>query len=167
VPPIQTFCLTLIYTGVRISETLAVTPERIDRENSAIIFETLKRRKRVVFRVIPVPNELIVRLARVHGLSSVEITSEASAPLWNWSRTTAWKHVRAVMESAGVPGWLASPKAARHAFAVDAIQLGVALNLVQRWMGHARIETTAIYANVIGDEERNIAERMWAGLRYF
>lgn len=166
-PPIQTFCLTLLYTGARVSEALALTPERIDRANSAIIFETLKRRKRGVFRAIPVPKEFIERLARVHRLSpSLEGCPEVHGPLWKWSRTTAWKHVKAVMEAAGVPSSLASPKAARHAFAVDAIQLGVALNLVQRWMGHARIETTAIYADVTGDEERSIAERMWVGLQH-
>jgi len=70
------------------------------------------------------------------------------------------------MEAADVPSWLASPKAARHAFAVDAIRVGVALNLVQRWMGHARIETTSIYADVTGDEERTIAERMWGELQH-
>lgn len=166
-PLIQTFCLTLLYTGARVSEVLALTPERIDHANSVIIFETLKRRRRGVFRAIPVPKELIERLVRVHGFSPPVIACEPGARLWHWSRTTAWKHVKAVMEAAGVPRSIASPKAARHAFAVDAIQLGIALNLVQRWMGHARIETTSIYADVTGEEERTIAERMWAGLRCF
>ena len=39
-PPILTFCLTLLYTGARVSEVLALTPERIDVAKSAIIFET-------------------------------------------------------------------------------------------------------------------------------
>jgi site-specific recombinase XerD len=38
---------------------------------------------------------------------------------------------------------------------------GVPLNLLQRWLGHAQLTTTAIYANAIGPEERQIAERMW------
>lgn len=38
---------------------------------------------------------------------------------------------------------------------------GVPLNLVQRWLGHARMETTAIYLQAMGDEEREIAARMW------
>jgi hypothetical protein len=35
---------------------------------------------------------------------------------------------------------------------------------VQRWLGHARIETTAIYASAIGDEKRNLARRAWSSL---
>jgi integrase len=37
----------------------------------------------------------------------------------------------------------------------------VFVNLVQRWLGHAQIGTTAIYAEAVGDEERAIASRMW------
>ncbi|MBB4000500.1 site-specific recombinase XerD [Aureimonas pseudogalii] len=37
----------------------------------------------------------------------------------------------------------------------------VLLKMLSKWMGHAAIETTAIYANVLGEEQRSIAERMW------
>jgi integrase len=35
------------------------------------------------------------------------------------------------------------------------------LNLVQKWLGHAQLTTTAIYANAVGEEEQSIATRMW------
>jgi len=38
---------------------------------------------------------------------------------------------------------------------------GILLNLVQRWMGHAQLTTTAIYTEAVGEEERSIAARMW------
>jgi integrase/recombinase XerD len=41
------------------------------------------------------------------------------------------------------------------------IQAGIPLNLLQRWLGHAQLTTTAIYANAVGPEERTIAARMW------
>src|SRR5580700_9703208 len=113
-PPIRTFCLTLIYTGARISEVLALTPERIDRANSAIIFETLKRRRRGVFRAIPVPPALAARLAGTASTESRRSLVEGELPrIWNWGRTTAWKHVKSVMEVAGIQKSLATPKAAR------------------------------------------------------
>ena len=49
------FCLTLAFTGARISEVLALTAERIDFGNGAIVFETLKQRKKGIFRAVPVP----------------------------------------------------------------------------------------------------------------
>ena len=49
----------------------------------------------------------------------------------------------------------------RHSFGVNAFQSNVPPHLVQRWLGHASLRTTAIYGNVIGPEERAIAERMW------
>jgi len=33
---------------------------------------------------------------------------------------------------------------------------------LQKWLGHAQLSTTAIYANAIGKEEQDIAARMWA-----
>lgn len=85
-------------------------------------------------------------------------------PLWPWGWTTGWKIIRLVMQRAGIGSTLCKPKALRHAFAVEAGQKGIPLNVVQRWLGHARIETTAIYASAIGDEERNLARRAWSAL---
>ena len=67
----------------------------------------------------------------------------------------------AVMAVALVDGPRATPKGLRHAFAVAALQAGVPINLVRKWLGHARLSTTEIYANAVGDEEREIASRFW------
>lgn len=152
----STFCLTMAFTGARISEVLALTANRIDVADEAIIFETLKQRKKKVFRAIPIPRALIPLLA--------SYSVGKSGPLWPWGRTTGWKIVKAVMRQAGIAESLCKPKALRHAFAVEAGQKGIPLNIVQRWLGHARIETTAIYASAIGDEERNLARRAWSSL---
>ena len=42
------------------------------------------------------------------------------------------------------------------------VQAGVPLNLLQRRLWHAQLTTTAIYANAMGPEERNVAAQMWA-----
>ena len=68
------------------------------------------------------------------------------------------------MRNAGIAEGLCTPKALRHAFAVDAGQKDVPLNIVQRWLGHVRFETIAIYASALGDEERKSASRVWDSL---
>ena len=130
---------------------LALTTNRVDVANEAIVFETLKRRKKGIYRAIPIPRALIMVLLT---------RGEVSKPrLWSWGRTSGWKLAKAVMRNAGIAEGLCKPKALRHAFAVEAGQKGVPLNIVQRWLGHARIETTAIYTAAIGDEERDLAQR--------
>jgi integrase len=160
---IETFCLTLAHTGARNSEVLALVPLRIDMSANAIIIESLKKRKRGAYRAVPVPSELLIRLNEVHGLFDRRFDPDLSrARIWNWSRTTAWNRVKTLMAAAGIVKGPAMPKALRHAFGVGGTQSGVPLNIIQRWLGHADIQTTAIYTDVMGDEERMLADRMWA-----
>ena len=66
------------------------------------------------------------------------------------------------MIGAGIPdGPHRSPKGLRHGFGINAIVNGIPLHVLQKWMGHARLSTTAIYANAIGKEEQDFAARMW------
>jgi integrase/recombinase XerD len=66
------------------------------------------------------------------------------------------------MAAANISGTPAMPKALRHGFGVNAFQSLVPPHLVQRWLGHASLRTTAIYGDVLGVEERALAARMWA-----
>jgi integrase len=162
-PEVQTFCLMLSYTGARISEVLALTPSRVDPEAGIVVLESLKKRRRGAFRAVPLPDALIRELDRVHHVAERRRTpGTATRPLWGWCRTTAWTRVKAGMAAAEISGPQASPKGFRHAFAVGALQAGVPINLVRRWLGHARISTTEIYADAIGPEERAMAGKLWA-----
>lgn len=152
---VASFCLTLAITGARISEVLALTHNRIDQNNSAIVFRTLKQREKLTYRAVPVPEWLIERLQH---------RPEVKGRVWMWGRTTAWKLVKGTMLDANIEAQFCKPKALRHAFAVEAGQNGVPLNVVQTWLGHARIETTAIYSSVLGKEERRLANLTWARL---
>jgi integrase len=50
---VRTFCALLTYTGCTISEALALTADRVDLQAGAIVFETLKKRKRGIYRPVP------------------------------------------------------------------------------------------------------------------
>lgn len=150
----RVFCLTLFQTGCRISEGLNVTAERLDLANKAVVFETLKQRKRGHFRAVPIPDALVELLRQV-------TPAEPSARVWNFSRPTAYRLVKDCMARAGIIGGMASPKGLRHGFAVACLTQKIPLPTVQKWLGHARMETTAIYLEVSGDEERELAKRLW------
>jgi integrase/recombinase XerD len=162
-PPEGLFCHVLAWSGARISEVLALVPAAFDIESGAASITTLKRRRRGIVRQVPLPPDLLTNLDRSFGLSAARCNPElANERIWRFSRTTAWRYVKAVMASAGITGTAAMPKGLRHGFGVKAFQANVPPHLVQRWLGHASLRTTAIYADVMGPEERAFAARMWA-----
>lgn len=160
---VRTFCGVLTYAGCRISEALALTADRVDLVAGVLVFESLKKRKSGVYRAVPVPPALLDALDLVHGLRQAQRRADGGrgARLWPWSRMTAWRRVAEVMAAAGIDGAQASPKGLRHGFGVAAVSAGIPLNLAQRWLGHAQLSTTAIYAEAVGEEEKSIASRMW------
>jgi integrase/recombinase XerD len=162
---VKTFCNVLCYTGCRISEALALTAKNIDLSAKVIVIESLKKRKSGIHRQVPVPTELLDTLDNVHGIREIQKRGRAglNERLWPWCRMTAWRKMDALMKAAGIEdGPHASPKGLRHGFGVNAVGRGVSLNMVQKWLGHSALTTTAIYANAVGEEEQEIASRMWA-----
>lgn len=157
-PEIGALCLTLAYTGCRISEALALTSACVELESGFIAIRSLKKRsKAIVVREVPVPADLLNILS-----ADIFIREQTPQRLWTLSRSRSWQLVKDVMRLAGIsPGIHATPKGLRHGFGLHAVRSGVPLNLVQRWLGHARLETTAIYLQAMGVEEREIAARMW------
>tara|TARA_R100000656_G_scaffold82038_1_gene59990 strand:- start:2538 stop:3125 length:588 start_codon:yes stop_codon:yes gene_type:complete len=158
-PLTRSFCLTLAYTGCRISEALALRPRDVQLHSNVISIRTLKKRGKLMVREIPVPESLCAVLEETHDITGY--TSDHDFPLWTWGRTTAWAQVKQVMHKAEVVGPHGTPKGLRHGFGIHAVQSGIPLNLIQRWLGHAAMSTTAIYADAVGPEERAIAQRMW------
>ena len=153
---VKSFCFIQAMTGCRISEALSLSLKCIDFSSGHIVIDTLKKRDKKVYRSIPIPEWLLSLIS--HQINSGILKEDK---LWPWSRMTAYRRVCEVMAEAGIVGPHACPRGLRHSFAVRAIQSGVPLNLVQRWLGHSDIKTTAIYTNVMGPEERAIAARMW------
>jgi len=156
-PPVRTLCLMLAYTGCRISEALDLFAGSIETHDAFVAIRSLKKRKKtIVIRQVPLPHSVIELINTTHR------TSGPTDRLWPWSRSRAWQLVKMVMKQADIAaGLYATPKGLRHGFGVHAIRSGIPINLVQRWMGHASMTTTAIYLDVIGAEERELAQRMW------
>lgn len=147
------FCQLLYWSGVRISEALHLKTEHIDLSEKAIIIKSLKKRSRVHYRQIPMP-DLFLSALKLHF-------DDLNSGIWNFSRSTASRFVKKAMLAANISGSKSCARGLRHSFAVNAITHNIPLTLIQKWMGHASISTTSIYLNVLGAEERNFAKRMW------
>ena len=165
----RTLCETLHFTGCRPSELLEITPARVDLSGGTIAIRSLKKRRdaagrqKVVYRTVPVPPEFLDTLNTAHGIREAQTSRKAAAmPIWPLSRVRVWQIVKRVMIEAGLPDApQRSPKGLRHGFGINATVNGVPLHMLQKWMGHAQLSTTAIYADAVGKEEQDIAARMW------
>ncbi len=156
-PALATLCLVLAHCGCRLSEALALRAVALHADDGIIAVRSLKKRGVLAVRQVPVPSGLIERLCRVHGEAFA-----SGGTLWTWSRCRAWKLVKTTMIDAGVTaGPHQTARGLRHAFGVHAVRCGVPLNMIQRWLGHASLATTAIYTQAVGPEERELAARMW------
>lgn len=148
------FCLLLYFTGCRISEGLAITRRRLDRDTDRIIFRTLKRR-RTVYRAVPVPR------AFMRELVAHSVNLEPDGRLFPWCRQTGWRRIHALMETASIVGPQATPRGLRHRFGCAGVGAGLPESMLGRLLGHANAKSTRIYTHAVGSEERALARRMW------
>lgn len=165
---IRSFCLTLLYTGIRLSEARELTAAAIQLDSRLISVRCLKKRSKHVVREIPIPPALVASLDSIHGIRTIQRSSSQANATFLWSfngkplaRTTAYRWIKRVMHEAEIVGAQASPKGLRHGYGIHAIRSGIQLHMLKKWMGHASMNTTAIYATAIGKEELAIADRMW------
>jgi len=169
----QIFCILMLVTGCRISEALELTPKRIDIKNQTVIFRTLKHHKPKVakkgilkkktskepkptkrFRHVPVPPWLIKRLLKI-------IPADPTRRIWSFCRRTGYRIIKSVANHAGIDGPRSSPKGLRHGFGVAHAEKNTALKVIKELMGHRSTKTTMIYLNIVGDEMRRFASRVW------
>ncbi len=158
--PKRQFGLLLALTGCRHGEGRAFRLDDIQAQAQRVTLHTLKRRSGKPPREVPVDPLLIEELL------SIEHRCHSSGLFWHQDgrkvpRTTAYRWIKELMDAARIVGKQASPKGLRHGFAAWAQLSGVPLDIIQKWLGHASLETTMIYTSLCGREEMRVAARMW------
>ena len=144
----------LLHTGCHLSEALNIKPDDIQWNDGIVAIRSLKKRNQHHVRELPVPQEFLDQLK--HHLPNTN-----DQLIWPQHRSTAWRHIKQVMNRASITGTHATPKGLRHSFGVHCAFSNIPMPLAQKWMGHAALSTTAIYYQIVGKEEREMAGRMW------
>jgi len=168
------FCHVLHYSGCRPSEALELTPGRILIEERALVFRSLKKRKKDArgrikqpqYRTVPVPEILIESLDLVYGIRALHKKEKGiDIPLWTMSRPTAYRLVKRVMTRAGIVGKQATGKGLRHGFGVAMMtaKKPLPIHVLSQLMGHTDTKTTEIYLQVVGEEKRQMVSDAWEG----
>ena len=132
-----------------------LTANKVDDSDRKLVFTTLKQRGVVRYRPLPIPASLAAEI----GILLRRAPPDAA--VWPISRSTGWRLIKHCMQQAGIRGSQASPKGLRHGFAVACIQNGIPITTVQKWLGHRHLNTTSIYLDFAGVDERQLARRTW------
>lgn len=159
---IKYFSLMLYYTGCRLNEGLNLMVGSIDFKNQAVILRTLKKKGRVHFRHIPLPDHFLNELAGAYNLRTRRKNQKNHQDkIWQFSDRTARRYVKSIMQEVGIAGKKACPKGLRHSFGVSAVENNIPITVIQDLMGHTYLKNTAIYTSVKDAEKRNLVGRLW------
>lgn len=137
----------LLVLGARVSEGLALRWP--DVRGGEVVLPHLKSRRPGAVRLLPVDLGPI--------LVEAGMLPAPDGFLWPIHRVTAWRWLSAAAESAGLGR--VTPHTLRHTFATRWLRRGGSLPLLQRWLGHARIDTTIrLYGHLdVSDMAREFA----------
>lgn len=139
----------MLRCGLRVSEALSLRPAdlRLDQEPPLISLRAdVVGNKGKVAREIPIPADL-VELMRDRASGKVRVHNDK---LFGITRQAVGIGMRKAAEKAGIEPSRAHPHAFRHTYGRHCILNGVPINVLQEWMGHSKLSTTAIYVKLAG-----------------
>ncbi len=165
----RSFCEMLFWTGCRPVEALMMTTASIDIDSGSVIIRSAKKRgalKNNHFRSMPLPHKYIERLDQIHSIQELQCNRDSNTHkiLWSFARTKGWRLIKRVMNEAQLYGTKACARGLRHSLGIHAVTNHVPETRLQCWLGHSSLETTGIYVNAVGAEDRLLASRMWSGI---
>jgi site-specific recombinase XerD len=141
--------------GLRISEALALNETDVDERRGSLLIRHGKGDKRREagmdqFGFEQLAAWLAHRVSLPPGPLFCVIDGSTRGP--RWSATAARAELRALAVDAGVRRRFA-PHQLRHAHAVELAREGVAINIIQRQLGHTDLGTTSTYLQGIDPSE--------------
>ena len=143
---------TMYACGLRISEAIALRISDIDSQRMFIRVQGGKGRKD---RYVPLGEKLLVQLRdywkKYRPPCYLFPGREPNSPV---SVRTLRDAFRAAASSAGIEKPI-KPHTLRHSFSTHLLEAGVDLRSIQLMLGHAKLETTAIYTHVTNDRIRS------------
>ncbi|NML65936.1 tyrosine-type recombinase/integrase [Hymenobacter sp. RP-2-7] len=166
------------YTGLRYSDVQALQPGNVEQWNGNRILRLVQTKTRAGVsiylteaagaiidkyaaradgqraRLLPVlanqvMNRFLKRVGKYAGLTAEVVLAE---------------RVAGEMVKKSVPKFeLLTMHTARHTFATQSLLRGMPVEVLQKVMGHTRIQTTLVYAKVVEDLQHQTMQRVWEG----
>ncbi len=151
-------CLSVIYgCGLRLQEGTGLQVRDVDSERMQLHIRHAKGNRD---RYLPLP-ETVLHLLRAYWLTHRHPTwlfpaQTASASKEMLSPSGVQRAFKAALQESGV-NKAASVHTLRHSWATHLLEVGVNLRLIQLWLGHSSLKTTAIYTHLTRPAETHAA----------
>jgi integrase/recombinase XerD len=138
--------LELLYSGLRITEALAITPQDINAQDGYVKVRSGKGGRD---RLVPVGNKAIEALGRYINAKAARYLSPLPSLFVSYrgkplTRTAFWLRLKIIARRMGI-GKRLYPHLLRHGFATDMLNRGCDLKVLQEMLGHQNLSTTSIY----------------------
>jgi integrase len=154
--PMRTLLRLLPLVGLRVSEMCNLTKSNIAVRGDYNGFEFFGKGNKA--RFVPFSGDVKVMLDRylqdIQG--EVLFTGRLGAPITRFAVNAACKRLREIEPKLGK----LTPHVLRHSFATVAVEQGVSLAVLQKWLGHSNINTTMVYAKVTDEASGAAMQRM-------
>lgn len=163
-PHIRTYGLFIYYTGVRTSEALEVTPERLNFEDNTVLIRTLKQNpnKPDKFRVLDLPETFLFSLESEYKAKTRKQTQRGHKDLlWPFTDRTGQNYVKKIMTAAGIEGVKATARGLRHSVGVMMAMHKIPMNVISGVLGHEYPKNTLVYMQIMGQERRELIAAIW------
>jgi len=142
----------LLDTGLRVSEFTSLTRDNIDWQGGKLIifgkggpYGTKSKR-----RIVPMSHRVKPMLEAFFAIHD-EI---------GYSPRRAQQIVKAIANRANIAKPV-SPHVLRHTFATTCVQKSISLAALKKLLGHDKLETTAIYQNMAGEDVVSEFKEKW------
>ena len=145
---------TMLWTGARIDEILALRPVDIHLDINTIDLITLKKKK-ASMRTIPLHRDLKDAIMSYFIEFHVDVRSQDK--LFPLTRQAVDLYLKRMQKQLG---FRIHAHKFRHTFGVKAILNHVPLSVLQEWLGHSSIFTTSIYTQITGMDTSQFMNQM-------
>jgi len=147
--------LFLRFTGARISEVAGINDQvDVDYRSADVTLAVLKRHnphKKNMRKMVSVPPQAVNKLARY-----LAQYPEMKGKAFSVNRSNFFRLFQKLTLDCGFSKTLAHPHVLRHTRALEMVRAGVPLTIVQQILGHANLNTTAVYLQFSGQEAKAI-----------
>jgi site-specific recombinase XerD len=109
-----------------------------------------------VYRTVPITSDLAGKIATYCMNNGIK----PGQRLFPISRIRVYQIFQEAGEKAGIEKDRKHPHVLRHGFAVNAVLSGVPPLVLRRWLGHASIDTTLIYTEVLAQDTKGYLQKM-------